>query len=142
MGLIKQYSPHFTVIGATRCRARHHYNPGASTIWTSLEPGVAARPTCKNLPVPLRGPASIVITMNFRQSIARYVLTIYKVANQWGGNNLATETELCDFLENAERRAFKQAAFAVRDDHTSLDIAQDAMFKLIDRYRDRRAPAE
>jgi hypothetical protein len=60
----------------------------------------------------------------------------------WSGNNLATETELCDFLENAERRAFKQAAFAVRDDHTSLDIAQEAMFKLVDRYRDRRAAAE
>jgi RNA polymerase sigma-70 factor (ECF subfamily) len=36
-----------------------------------------------------------------------------------------------------ERRAFKQAAFAVRDDHTALDIVQDAMFKLTDRYRDR-----
>lgn len=40
-----------------------------------------------------------------------------------------------------ERRAFKQAAFAVRDDHTALDIVQDAMFKLSDRYRD-RPPAE
>jgi RNA polymerase sigma-70 factor (ECF subfamily) len=36
-----------------------------------------------------------------------------------------------------ERRAFKQAVFAVRDDHTALDIVQDAMFKLADRYRDR-----
>jgi RNA polymerase sigma-70 factor (ECF subfamily) len=36
-----------------------------------------------------------------------------------------------------ERRAFKQAVFAVRDDHTALDIVQDAMFKLTDRYRDR-----
>ena len=50
---------------------------------------------------------------------------------------MATETELSHFLEKAERRAFKQAAFAVRDDHTALDIVQDAMFKLVDRYRDR-----
>ena len=40
-----------------------------------------------------------------------------------------------------ERRAFKQAAFAVRDNHTALDIVQDAMFKLADRYRN-RPPAE
>ena len=38
-----------------------------------------------------------------------------------------------------ERRAFKQAMFAVRDTHSALDIAQDAMFKLTDRYRDRPA---
>jgi RNA polymerase sigma-70 factor (ECF subfamily) len=40
-----------------------------------------------------------------------------------------------------ERRAFKQAVFAVRDDHVALDIVQDAMFKLTDRYRS-RPPAE
>jgi len=53
---------------------------------------------------------------------------------------LATENDLNDFLVKVERRAFKQAVFAVRDDHTALDIVQDAMFKLTDRYRDR--PAE
>lgn len=53
---------------------------------------------------------------------------------------LATETELSEFLVQVERRAFKQAVFAVRDNHTALDIVQDAMFKLTDRYRDR--PAE
>jgi RNA polymerase sigma-70 factor, ECF subfamily len=50
---------------------------------------------------------------------------------------LATERELAVFLEQVERRAFKQAVFAVRDSHTALDIVQDAMFKLTDRYRDR-----
>lgn len=50
---------------------------------------------------------------------------------------LATETELSEFLVQVERRAFKQAVFAVRDIHTALDIVQDAMFKLTDRYRDR-----
>ncbi len=52
---------------------------------------------------------------------------------------LATERELGDFLEQVERRAFKQAMFAVRDTDSALDIAQDAMFKLTDRYRDRPA---
>lgn len=33
-----------------------------------------------------------------------------------------------------ERRAFKHALFAVRDQHTALDIVQDAMLKLTDRY--------
>ena len=33
-----------------------------------------------------------------------------------------------------ERRAFKQAAFAVRDSHAALDIVQDAMLKLAEKY--------
>lgn len=36
-----------------------------------------------------------------------------------------------------ERRAFKQAQFAVRDGHTALDIVQDAMLKLAEHYGDR-----
>lgn len=55
----------------------------------------------------------------------------------WSETTLATERELAVFLEQVERRAFKQAVFAVRDSHTALDIVQDAMFKLTDRYRDR-----
>ncbi len=39
-----------------------------------------------------------------------------------------------------ERRAYKQAQFAVRDEHVALDIVQDAMLKLAERYGDR--PAE
>lgn len=33
-----------------------------------------------------------------------------------------------------ERRAYKQALFAVRDDHLALDVVQDAMLKLTDKY--------
>jgi RNA polymerase sigma-70 factor (ECF subfamily) len=33
-----------------------------------------------------------------------------------------------------ERRAYKQALFAVRDDHQALDIVQDAMLKLSEKY--------
>jgi len=47
---------------------------------------------------------------------------------------------LSDFLAEVERRAYKQALFAVRDRHVALDIVQDAMLKLAEKYGDR--PAE
>jgi RNA polymerase sigma-70 factor (ECF subfamily) len=40
-----------------------------------------------------------------------------------------------------ERRAYKQALFAIRDDHAALDIVQDAMLKLAEKYG-QRPPAE
>ena len=40
-----------------------------------------------------------------------------------------------------ERRAYKQALFAVRDDHLALDVVQDAMLKLAEKYGE-RPPAE
>ena len=36
-----------------------------------------------------------------------------------------------------ERRAFKQAMFAVRDEEAALDIVQDSMLKLAEKYGDR-----
>ena len=56
------------------------------------------------------------------------------------GDPLASRTELSAFLASVERRAFKQAVFAVRDDDAALDIAQDAMLRLTERYGDRPAP--
>ena len=53
---------------------------------------------------------------------------------QYGIHKLATERELSDFLIQVERRAFKQAAFAVHDDHAALDIVQDAMMRLAEKY--------
>lgn len=47
---------------------------------------------------------------------------------------MATAKELSDFLTGVERRAFKQTAYAVRDDHAALDIVQDAMMKLAEKY--------
>ncbi|MBK7136389.1 MAG: RNA polymerase sigma factor [Rhodocyclales bacterium] len=47
---------------------------------------------------------------------------------------MATRTELSDFLASVERRAYKQALFAVRDNETALDIVQDAMLKLAEKY--------
>ena len=47
---------------------------------------------------------------------------------------LSTRKELSDFLAAVERRAFKQALFAVRDEQVALDAVQDAMMKLSDKY--------
>lgn len=52
---------------------------------------------------------------------------------------MASSKELADFLESVERRAFKQTTYAVRDDHASLDIVQDAMMKLAEKYGDKPA---
>ncbi len=49
---------------------------------------------------------------------------------------MATPKELSDFLASVERRAFKQTAYAVRDDHAALDIVQDSMMKLAEKYGD------
>jgi RNA polymerase sigma-70 factor (ECF subfamily) len=46
---------------------------------------------------------------------------------------------LSDFLAATERRAFKQAMFAVRNEETALDVAQDAMMKLAEKYGARPA---
>jgi len=47
---------------------------------------------------------------------------------------LATRQELSDFLAKTERRAYKQALFAVHDEHVALDIVQDSMMKLALKY--------
>jgi RNA polymerase sigma-70 factor (ECF subfamily) len=49
---------------------------------------------------------------------------------------MASSQELSDFLRDVERRAFKQTLYAVRDDHAALDIVQDAMLKLAEKYAD------
>lgn len=53
--------------------------------------------------------------------------------------SMATREELSEFLASVERRAYKQAVFAVRDDDHALDIVQDAMIKLSENYGDRPA---
>jgi RNA polymerase sigma-70 factor (ECF subfamily) len=52
---------------------------------------------------------------------------------------LATDKELSDFLRSVEKRAFKRTAYAVRDDDAALDIVQDSMIRLADKYFDRPA---
>ena len=51
-----------------------------------------------------------------------------------GATKLSSRDELSRFLAETERRAYKQALFAVRDEHMALDIVQDAMLKLADKY--------
>src|SRR5690242_18159147 len=53
--------------------------------------------------------------------------------------SLASRSELSTFLEGVERRAFKQAVFAVRDEQAALDLVQDAMLRLAEKYGDRPA---
>jgi RNA polymerase sigma-70 factor (ECF subfamily) len=47
---------------------------------------------------------------------------------------LASTQELSAFLAEVERRAFKHAMFAVRDEAVALDVVQDAMLKLTEKY--------
>jgi RNA polymerase sigma-70 factor (ECF subfamily) len=52
---------------------------------------------------------------------------------------LATDKELSDFLKSVEKRAWKRAVYAVRDEDAALDIVQDAMIRLSEKYFDRPA---
>ena len=67
--------------------------------------------------------------------------TIFRASriDRHGGRTLASRSELSAFLEGVERRAFKQAVYAVRDEESALDIVQDAMLRLAERYGDRPA---
>jgi len=49
-------------------------------------------------------------------------------------DNLASYKELSDFLAQVEKRAYKQTLFAVREEEAALDIVQDAMMKLAEKY--------
>src|SRR5213083_932457 len=44
---------------------------------------------------------------------------------------------MSDFLASVEKRAFKQAVYATHEDESALDIVQDAMLRLADKYNDR-----
>ncbi|MFA6922137.1 MAG: RNA polymerase sigma factor [Gallionella sp.] len=50
---------------------------------------------------------------------------------------LVTQAELSQFLSRVERRAYKHAVFAMHDSHTALDVVQDAMIKLAEKYGDK-----
>ena len=54
---------------------------------------------------------------------------------------MASDQDLSAFLKGVEKRAFKRTVYAVRDDDAALDIVQDAMIRLSQRYAD-RPPAE
>ena len=50
---------------------------------------------------------------------------------------MATDKELSDFLKSVEKRAFKRTAYTVRNDDAALDIVQDSMIRLAEKYADR-----
>lgn len=50
---------------------------------------------------------------------------------------MASRSELSEFLESVERRGYKQALYAVRDEEAALDIVQDSMMRLAEKYGDR-----
>ncbi|MBK9362140.1 MAG: RNA polymerase sigma factor [Rubrivivax sp.] len=52
---------------------------------------------------------------------------------------MATDKELSDFLKSVEKRAFKRTVYAVRDEEAALDIVQDTMIRLAEKYADRPA---
>ena len=59
------------------------------------------------------------------------------ISRQQQRNPLASRSELSAFLAGVEKRAFKQAVFAVRDEEAALDIVQDAMLRLAEKYGNR-----
>lgn len=50
---------------------------------------------------------------------------------------MATDKELADFLAGIEKRGFKRAAYAVRNDDAALDLVQETMIKVTVNYSDR-----
>lgn len=54
-------------------------------------------------------------------------------------SSMASRQELSAFLASIERKAFKQALFAVRDEDAALDVVQDAMMKLAEKYAENPA---
>jgi len=52
---------------------------------------------------------------------------------------LASGKELTDFLKGIDKRACKRALYAVSDHEAALDIVQDAMIRLAEKYGDRPA---
>lgn len=52
---------------------------------------------------------------------------------------MASRSELEAFLNEVSRRAFKQAFFAVKNEESALDLVQDSMMKLSEKYGDRPA---
>ncbi len=52
---------------------------------------------------------------------------------------MATDKELSDFLASVEKRAFKTAMYAVKNEDAALDLVQDAMVRLAEKYGDRPA---
>ena len=91
------------------CCAKQHYGTALASVRASADPILCDE----------------IIAPHFRVPHAR--------------SPLATEKELSDFLKSVEKRAFKRTVYAVRDDDAALDIVQDSMIRLAEKYFDRPA---
>lgn len=47
---------------------------------------------------------------------------------------MASAKELSDFLQGVQAKSFKRTVFATRDEEAALDIVQDSMMKLAEKY--------
>ena len=83
-----------------------------------------------------RYPASAGILLDFGHN-QRGILPVQNNLIVHPEETLSTRQEMSDFLASVEKRAFKQAVYAVRQDESALDIVQDAMMKLAEKYADR-----
>jgi RNA polymerase sigma-70 factor, ECF subfamily len=90
----------------------------------------------------MAGPA--LVKQKLRHCVKRLArggraLVCYHSRTHRKGTPLATSKEMSDFLASVERRAFKQAVFSVQEEQSALDIVQDAMMRLAEKYPDRPA---
>jgi RNA polymerase sigma-70 factor, ECF subfamily len=106
-----------------RCKPQHKPSVG----------GLARFLSTVSFPVRQKFASIRTFPENSRTLSARIVRT--------GFTRMASDKELAEFLAGVERRAFKQTVYTVRDDDAALDIVQDAMIKLAEKYGD-RPPAE
>ncbi len=53
------------------------------------------------------------------------------------GDDEITDRTLDDFLAGVERKAYQMALYSLRDEQTALDVVQDSMLKLCEKYADR-----
>jgi RNA polymerase sigma-70 factor, ECF subfamily len=75
--------------------------------------------------------------MRVRGCCSRRLVPLRPRCANTGKAPLASPNELSEFLAGVERRAYKQALFAVRDEEAALDIVQDSMMKLAEKYGDK-----
>lgn len=64
----------------------------------------------------------------------RHIRLFATIPLRKGAIELASPTELSRFLASVERRAYKHALYAVQEEHSALDVVQDAMIKLAEKY--------
>jgi len=86
-----------------------------------------------------KGARSVPIIVQLQHAFSSPANLAVKTKPAKKGPTLAQAKEINAFLASVERRAFKHAAYAVRDDDNAMDIVQDSMMKLTENYSDKPA---